>query len=71
MTNYKERNASNWQFGTGFQHVIDSYFWNLPLDADVNKKHKTGSKFSLYRRPSSAAWSPASRPKRPFEHFQQ
>mmetsp|Transcript_54890 Transcript_54890/g.114865 ORF Transcript_54890/g.114865 Transcript_54890/m.114865 type:complete len:141 (-) Transcript_54890:119-541(-) len=27
MTNYKEMPL----IGTGFQHVIDSYFWNLPF----------------------------------------
>ena len=27
MTNYKEMSL----IGTGFQHVIDSYFWNLPF----------------------------------------
>ena len=27
MTNYKELPV----IGTGFQHVIDSYFWNLPF----------------------------------------
>jgi hypothetical protein len=27
MTNYKEMPP----IGTGFQHVIDSYFWNLPF----------------------------------------
>jgi hypothetical protein len=36
MTNYKEMPP----IGTSFQYVIDSYFWNLPLDADVNKSTK-------------------------------
>ena len=27
MTNFKEMPL----IGTGFQHVIDSYFWNLPF----------------------------------------